>query len=113
MQGVTLYFDVNGANSTNTSGLLISGQMTSRVLISGLTADVNALLNSRGGTKIQGSVTPIAGQYVVFDFVAMSRPSINEIFCSKGSWANARLLYLRPLGINLSLIKGPVKMKHK
>ena len=112
MQGANLSFDVNAGNSTNGSGVLVSGDISSRALISGTTAQVNAIINGAGGTKILGLAGPVGGHYAVFNFVALSHPSLEQAFCNLGSPTNNRVIYLRALGINRSLIKGSIKLKN-
>ncbi|CAB4343399.1 unannotated protein [freshwater metagenome] len=114
LRGANFTFDIYSKNAIDSvfNGVkLVEGDMTSSVILSGTTEQVSALLNSNNGTRLTGIRGPVGGFYAVYNFVAMNMPSLDPEFCSQGSGANTRAIYLRPLGLGMALIKNGVKLR--
>ena len=88
---------------------LVSGDLTQRVLLSGSTAQVEALINSYNGLRIVSLRGSISSAVVRFEVVAMSKPSLEASFCSHS--VNTRTLTFRPLGLGMDLIKNGLTLK--
>ena len=116
IRGSNLYFDIHTKNSAQSifhDEQLVSGDMTSELLITGTTNQVLALLNSYGGLRAVALRDGIGGQYATLSFVAMTEPSLDSTFCGQRSSDNFRIIYFRPLGLVMELIKNGLVLTNR
>lgn len=114
IEGSNLYFDIYAKNSPQSffnSEQLVSGDMTSQLLISGTTEQVLAIMNSYGGMKAVATRSAIGSLYARLSFVAMTEPTLESAFCNQGSPSNFRIVYFRGLGLGMNLIKNSLVLK--
>ena len=98
-------------DSVNTSETVISGDLSSHLLVSGNTAWVNATLNSDNGIRVISSPQAINGKSVLLRFVAVNKPTNDATICNQGSVVNQRLLTFSPLGLEIDMVAGRIKVK--
>ena len=113
--GSNLYFDIYSKNSAQAffnNEQLVSGDMTSRLLISGTTDQVLAIINSYGGLKAVSTRNSIGNLYARLSFVAMNEPTLDFSFCEQGSNANLRIIQFRPLALEKNVIKNDLVLKN-
>ena len=111
-----LYFDLyakNSAQSNFNDEQLVSGDMTSELLVTGTTDQVLALINSYGGLRATALRDGIGGQYATLSFLAMTEPSLDSTFCGQRTAENFRIIYFRPLGLGMDLIKNGLVLKNR
>jgi hypothetical protein len=89
--------------------LLISGDFSSRLLVSGTTNQVLNLINSQFGLFAYSNGGSIAGMGVTFQFVAVSKPTVESQFCSAAQ--SGATTTMRALGLGLSIVKGAGRLK--
>jgi len=109
-----LLLDVYARGVSDTSFLgdvMVSGDLTHAVSITGSAEQVAAIINGGGGLATYSLTGSAAGAEVAWRFVAISMPTLRADFCTQGQPKNARTTVLRPLGMTLDLKKGDVKLK--
>ncbi len=114
IEGSNLSFDIYSKNSVQSNfnnEQLVSGDMSSQLLISGTTDQVVAIVNSYSGLKAVSTRSAIGGLSVRMSFVAMNEPTLDSSFCGQGSPANLRVIQFRSLQIEKNLIKNSVDLK--
>lgn len=114
IEGSNLYFDIYAKNSPQSffnNEQLVSGDMTSQLLISGTTDQVLAIINSYGGMKAVATRSAMGGLYARMSFVAMTEPTLESAFCTQGSPSNFRIVYFRGLGLGMNLIKNSLVLR--
>ena len=112
VSGNNLRFDVatrRAPDSAANDSLLLGGDLSSLLRISGKTADAIALLNSVGGMTAYSSTSAIAGKSATISFVAMGAPDISPEFCSAST--NSTSVAFRALGLEVTKGIGKVKLK--
>ena len=101
-----------GAPDSILSGeLMVSGDMTHLVMITGTADQVRTVINGGGGFSASSMAGVAAGGQVLMRFTAVSLPTLNSEFCASGAPSNTRTTLLKPLGITLNLKKGDIKLK--
>ncbi len=90
---------------------LVSGNMSTNLLVSGSAGQVMAILNLSEGMRVTSTGPAIANRSALFRFVAVSKPSINPALCNGGSLSNYRTVSFQPLGLSLDMVKGNVRLK--
>ena len=96
-------------DSAANDSLLLGGDLSSLLRISGKTGDALALLNSMGGLTAYSTQSGLAGKNLTISFVAMGAPDISPEFCSASK--NGASLTFRALGLELTKGVGAVKLK--
>jgi hypothetical protein len=91
--------------------LMVSGDMTHLVMITGTANQVMAVINGGGGLSVSSMSGVAANNQLLMRFTAVSLPTLNSEFCASGAPSNARTTLLRPLGITLDLKKGDIRLK--
>ena len=91
--------------------VMVSGDLTHAVSITGSADQVAAIINGGGGLATYSLTGSAAGAEVAWRFVAISMPTLRADFCTQGQPKNARTTQLRPLGLTLDLKKGDIKLK--
>lgn len=110
----SLQFDLGATGSVDDSEgeeLLISGDRTNSLMISGESDLVNTLINSEKGLRIFREGGGISGHSAVFRFIDISEPALDETLCSDGATSNNRVLRLVPLGLTQSITKAKVGLE--
>ena len=108
---VTDVYQRGTADSILNGDLMVSGDMTHLVMITGTASQVAAVINGGGGLSVSAMAGVAAGNQLLMRFTATSLPTLNPEFCASGAPSNARTTLLRPLGITLDLKKGDIKLK--
>ena len=90
--------------------LLLQGDMTGSVLISGSPTMVSSYMNSNMGLRIFTSGRPVSNKLALFKAVDVSKPTFDESLCDQGLLSNHRLLQLLPLGLTQNISKAKVEL---
>ena len=112
MNSSNLIFDIYRKNSldSNFNGeQLALGDFSQSLLISGTSAQVEAIINSYNGLRMVSVRGSISRAVATFAFVAVSQPVLDASMCSRS--VNTRTLYLRPLALGLELKKNGLTLK--
>ena len=112
VSGNNLRFDVATRrlpDSAANDSLLLGGDLSSLLRISGKTGDALALLNSAGGLSAYSTKSGVAGKTLNISFVAMGAPDISPEFCSASQ--NTATLTFRALALEVTKGVGSVKLK--
>ena len=112
MNSSSLIFDIYRKNSpdSNFNGeQLATGDFSQSLLISGTSAQVEAIINSYNGLRMVSLRGSISGAVATFAFVAVSQPVLDASMCSRS--VNTRTLIFRPLGIGFELKKNGLTLK--
>ena len=92
------------------SGVLISGQGTRNLLISGNSDEVLSSLTLGTGLTFQGT-SKISGSGIIFEVAALSKPAVDPLLCVAPQFS--RFVAVTPLGIDLNIVKAPVDLSKK
>lgn len=95
----------------NNPNILISGNRTGHLLLSGSSADISQSLNSGNGSRAFTAGTGIAHASITIRTVALSKASLDGTFCSSALSSNTRTLSFAPLDLALSITKSSVRVK--
>lgn len=99
-----------GLPSNSNEGLeRLYGDQTGFVVISAETNRAINLLNSYQGLFISSIGGGLSGRSLSLDFVAVTKPVADPAFCSAAK--SGATMTLRPLGLDLSTVKGGGKLK--
>lgn len=105
------------ATSTNSAmtiqpnaGVLISGQGTRNLLISGKIDEVLSALTSGAGLTLQGAGN-VSGSGIFFGVAALSKPAVDPSLCTAPQVS--RFVAVTALGIDLNIVKAPVDLNKK
>ena len=108
--GANLDLKTKGSPDNSPEGeLLISGDNSGLLIVSGTTNKVINALNAAGGLFIRSTGGGLAGRSLTFRFVAMTSPTVKSEFCSKAQ--SGVITTIRALGLDLSTVKGGGKLK--
>jgi hypothetical protein len=105
-------FDVlqKGVPSNSDTGTeLVYGDQTGLVILSAETNRLINLVNSYNGLFISTWAGGLSGRTLVLRFVAVSSPVVDPAFC--GAAKSGAVMVLRPLGLDLSTVKGGGTLK--
>ena len=100
-----VYFGVN------LPGVQSAGSGSSFFRISGPTPLVMSTLNGETGAHVISTTKAITSSFILFSFVALSEPSIDQALCNDGSPSNNRTIIFRALNMDLNMVKDPVRLK--
>jgi hypothetical protein len=112
MNSSNLIFDIYRKNSPDlifNGEQLAAGDFSQSLLISGTSAQVEAIINSYNGLRMVSVRGSISRAVATFAFVAVSQPVLDASMCSRS--VNTRTLYLRPLALGLELKKNGLILK--
>jgi len=112
ISGQGISFDIKNKRASDDQAdgnLLISGDLSGRLLVSGTTNQVLNLINSQFGLFAYSNGGSIAGRGVTFQFVAVSKPTVESQFCSAAQ--SGAITTMRALGLGLSIVKGAGRLK--
>lgn len=87
----------------------IFGDQSGFLIISAATNRAINLLNSYQGLFISTTGGGLSGRSLTLDFVAVTKPVADPAFC--GAARSGAVMTLRPLGLDLSTVKGGGKLK--
>ena len=88
--------------------LIVDGDLTGSLRISGGLEQVTSLVNQAGGLRIWSTNRVVAGKDLTFAATALTGVSTEEQLC--GGQANLRTLQIRPLGIGMETKKSDVRL---
>jgi hypothetical protein len=88
---------------------LLFGDQTGLVILSAETSRVVALINSYNGLFISTWSGGLSGRSLTLRFLAVTKPVVDPTLC--GAAKSSAVMTLRPLGIDLSTVKGGGKLK--
>jgi hypothetical protein len=97
------------ANNSAEGNEQIFGDLSGLVVISAENNRAVNLLNSYQGLFISSIGGGLSGRSLAIDFVAVTKPVANPAFCSAAK--SGATMTLRPLGLDLSTVKGGGKLK--
>ena len=97
------------ANSSAEGSDLISGDQTGVVIISAETNRLVNLINSYNGLFITTRSGGLSGRSLTLRFVAVTKPVVDPAYC--GAAKSGAVMTLRPLGLDLSTVKGGGRLK--
>ena len=97
------------ANSSAEGSDLISGDQTGVVIISAETNRLVNLINSYNGLFITTWSGGLSGRSLTLRFVAVTKPVVDPAYC--GAAKSGAVMTLRPLGLDLSTVKGGGRLK--
>lgn len=97
------------ANNSNEGSEHLYGDQSGFVVISAETNRAINLLNSYQGLFITTLGGGLSGRSLSLDFVAVTKPVADPAFCSAAK--SGATMTLRPLGLDLSTVKGGGKLK--
>ena len=89
--------------------LLISGDQSGLLIVSGATNKVINAINASGGLLIRSTGGGLAGRSLTLRFVAMTSPAAKSELCSRAQ--SGVITTIRALGLDLSTVKGGGKLK--
>lgn len=104
--GLIDVFAKNQVNDVGDGSLLVSGDLTSRVRISGEFNEISQLINTNGGLKLVSSTGRLNWSSVSFGYVELTGASTDPDFCR--SMSSTRTIGFRALGIQLDNVKTKV-----
>jgi hypothetical protein len=99
----------NVLNSSATGNERVFGDMSGFLVISAETNRAVNLLNSYQGLFISSLGGGLSGRSLALDFVAVTKPVADPAFC--GAAKSGAVMTLRPLGLDISTVKGGGKLK--
>lgn len=108
--GATIDIKAKRVADNSTEGdLLISGDGSGLVILSGATNKVVNAINAANGAFISSTGGGLAGRSLTFRFVAVTKPVVDPEFCSVAK--SGVITTIRALGLDISTVKGGGKLK--
>lgn len=96
-------------NNSEEGTELIFGDQTGLVLISAATNRLINLINSYNGLFISTWSGGLSGRSLTLRFIAVTKPVVDPAYC--GAAKSGAVMSLRPLGLQLSTVKGGGNLK--
>ena len=112
ISGNGLKIDIKGKQAANNEvegDELISGDQSSLLIISAATNRLVNAINSHGGLFVSSTGGGLSGRSLTYRFVAVTKPVVDPEFCSAA--LSGVVTTLRPLGLDLSTVKGGGTLK--
>ena len=103
-------FDGHGAAltlNTNASSVLISGNGSTRVRLSGTQSELNQIFGAGHGVSLMAGQR-ISGKSISIRAVALTMPSLKEEFCAGAT--TSTVVAITALGLGMDTVKNPVKI---
>ena len=91
------------------NGIIVVGDLTSALFVSGETSDVVNLINSEGGLLAYSTGGGLADRSVSIELVAMSNPGVKRSFCDFAK--STTTVTFRSMGLEISTNKSGIKLK--
>ena len=105
-------FDVgqkNFSNNSESQGLKVVGDFTSRLIISGNAAALNSVINSGNGLRVISNQGHLAYTGISFSYAGITLPSTDPTFCGQAPYRAS--IFFRPLGLQMDTVKTKVEFK--
>jgi hypothetical protein len=96
----------NMVNNVDEGELLVAGDLTQQVRISGSMNVISALINSGGGLRIMAGSSRLARASVTFTYVELTQPDVSSEFC--GAASSQRSISFRALDLRMENAKGRI-----
>ena len=96
----------NLSNNFDEGELLVAGDLTQNVRITGELTQISALINSGGGLRVMASQSRLARTWINFSYVELTQPDLSGEFCGQGS--NSRSIGFRALDLRMENAKGRI-----
>lgn len=96
----------NLVNNSKEGSLQVSGDLSSRVLVSGDFNQITQFLNSAGGVKLISPSGKLSWSSVSFGYVELTGVEVNPEFC--GAAASSKAIGFRALGLQMDNVKTQV-----
>lgn len=115
INGNGVNFDLSNKRISNdrydTRTVMVSGDGTSNLLISGQTQDVLAVINDGGGLLAFTNSGGLRDRSALISVVATNKNTIDSNFCRAAASANTASLTFRALGLQVDTRKGSGRLK--
>lgn len=108
---VLLCFSTSASSMWLTGGLdgvLLEGNGSSELRLSGPAEDLRSLLNSGAGLRV-GAATRVQGSVVSIKVLNLTEPTLDEELCDQAEKVATSLV--TPLGLGMNTVKNPVPIK--
>ena len=97
--------------SDDSEAEIISGDLSSQVLLTGPSSLIMSMINSFNGIRTATYTrSGITGKYLFFRFVAISEPALDPKLCNDGNPSNTRIVSINSIGIDLDMKKADVRL---
>lgn len=96
----------NFANNAEEGDLLIAGDLSSHVRLSGSLGSINQLINTSGGVRISAGQSKITNSSVTFSYVELTGLDASSEFCGKTT--SSRSIVFRALDLQMDNVKTRV-----
>ena len=112
-QGARAVITSSNNSDTTTGTTLITGNNSTRLYLSGTSAQVTQSINAGTGLRLIGTSqsSRVTGAFMTIKVVALTAPSLDSSFC--GQAAAAKTITVTTLGLDLNLQKNSVGLKGK
>jgi hypothetical protein len=94
------------ANNDNEGSLLIAGDLSTNVRISGSLSEISELINSAGGLRVTAAQGRVVNSNLTARYVELSDKDLSADFCGKST--NQRTIAFRALGLQMDTVKTRV-----
>lgn len=94
------------ANNENEGSLLIAGDLSTQVRVSGSLSAVSELINSAGGLRVTAAQGRVVNSTLTARYVELSDKDLSADFCGKAT--NQRTIAFRALGLQMDTVKTRV-----
>ena len=95
----------------NLPGVESIGSGTPFFRITGPAQLVMATLNGEMGARVLSTSRSVTSSVLSLSFIALSKPSLDQVLCNNGSPSNNRTISFRALNMDLNMVKDPVRLK--
>jgi hypothetical protein len=90
------------------NGIIVVGDLTSTLFVSGKNADVVNLINSNGGLLAFSRAGGLANRSITIEMVAMSKPGVKRAFCDFAK--SSATLSFQSMGLEISTNKSGIDL---
>jgi hypothetical protein len=90
------------------NGIIVVGDLTSTLFVSGKNADVVNLINSNGGLLAFSSAGGLANRSITIEMVAMSKPGVKRAFCDFAK--SSATLSFQSMGLEMNTNKSGINL---
>lgn len=93
----------NLANNDNEGALLIAGDLSPQVKISGSFGAINSVINSGGGLRVSAAQGRLSNSSISFSYVELTGADLSQEFCGKAQ--SQRSISFRALDLQMDTVK--------
>jgi hypothetical protein len=114
ISSTSMGIDIGGqgiTDDTNDGDVIIEGDQTNFLRVAGPSSVINSVINGSSGIRVFNLESGIAGQYVMFRFVDLTKSGTEQSLCSDGILENVRFVQVTPLGITQNITKGKIYLQ--